>query len=1592
MKKRLLASLLSLCLLVGLFPTAALAVEDTADEAAVVCMELEGCIGDAHDEDCPLYVAPNEDESSGEDDPADVPGEPDADPVYDNGDDTTVIDPEQEEPVQGPTPAEQLAELIADLPDPSEIDPLDEEQVEAVYNQISAIYAFAGENGFDDIYDNETVNAVIAATWPAETLEGEEITTQDALQQAINDSTGTKENPTTITISTSITLTSTLVIPNGKHIKIVGSTGNESVLTASGTSVSSFTRCYTGTTDSNEDGTNCQSMIIVGATEGSSDNISASLTIQNVKLDAGQYSEDLNASNLTEQNTLRVVYIYGEDATFTMEEGSVVTGGTSYHRASGIFAQVGAIVINGGEVSNNVTGSNASMNGAVGVEAGTITMSAGEVKNNTTTGVGGGLFGSADSKITITGGKICENTAGAMGGGIASYGEVVISGGEISKNKSTLQGGGVFVTRDAGKLTISGDAKITGNEAGRDGGGVAAIQNAVVVMNGGEISSNKTGTSFTGGGVYIGSVTDSTTSFTMSGGKITGNTAGNGNGNAVAVGVSTNKFVMTGGEISGNLLASGTTSGSTVYFAGTGSTQDSPAVFQMTGGSIQNNTSRGIDHVGYLAIELEGTPVITGNSLGSNTVNIHCRYAIPQTQIRLIGELTSGANIGVYTYTYPSSSSFAQATTQETDTAYYLASAEYFTNDRNTSAVAVGNNTSKYVEFIAGTIKTVTFDANTGESSETSTQKVPSGKETALNANTFTRTGYTFQNWSTQTGGGDATYQNGANITTSDDVTLYAQWKANEYTISYELNGGAAGENAPSTHTYGTATTLVDPTRTDYTFGGWFANSDFSGTKITSLGATDYTDNITLYALWTKTIGENGSYAVDEIPAQTYTGAAITPDVVVRNKTSGAIIASGQYSVEYKDNTDAGTASVTITKDSDTVTVNFTINQDTSPIVEMADKSVTYGTEYAMTATAKTSAGNEITDGTITIKYYTDESCTEGETSTVPTNAGTYYAKATLDGTDNYTEATKIAKIEISNATFSVTATGYSGTYDGQAHSITVAADGASVTYSTDGTNYSETNPTFINAGTYNVYYKATKANHDDVTSSVSVEISKAALTITANNQTIYVGGTLPTAYTYTVSGLVGNDTESVIATQPTMTCSAADANTAGTYTITASGANAGENYTITYVDGTLTIATVETGEAFKVEVNEGFDAVPTGLSSKYNTVGDLTSDLKTKITTANSSVSTSNIVVYDVTLMVNLNDGNGWVNADATHFPANGRLTITLPYPEGTNSNYNFTVVHMFTTSDFGKTPGDTETPTVTKTDSGLQFSVTGLSPISVGWTAPASNTGGGGGGSSSSSYIVTVDSAKNGTVKADRTSASKGTTVTLTVTPKDGYELDGLTVTDKNGDTVKLTRKSDTQYTFTMPASKVTVEASFTEIEEQPAVSFVDVSTSAYYYDAVAWAVENGVTAGTSATTFSPDASCTRAQAVTFLWRAAGSPAPKSSVNPFADVPASAYYYDAVLWAVEQGITAGTSATTFSPDATCTRAQIVTFLYRADGTATTSNNPFVDVADSAYYVDAVKWAVAEGVTAGTSATTFSPDASCTRAQIVTFLYRAYA
>ena len=334
------------------------------------------------------------------------------------------------------------------------------------------------------------------------------------------------------------------------------------------------------------------------------------------------------------------------------------------------------------------------------------------------------------------------------------------------------------------------------------------------------------------------------------------------------------------------------------------------------------------------------------------------------------------------------------------------------------------------------------------------------------------------------------------------------------------------------------------------------------------------------------------------------------------------------------------------------------------------------------------------------------------------------------------------------------------------------------------------------------------------------------------------------------------------------------------------------------------------------------------------------------------------------VTLTLKYNDG---ATADTTYNVASG-TTITLPTPAH-RSGYTFN--GWYDGSKFYA--------------AGASYKVSATATLNASWSYISSG---------SSSYdptysVSTPSKTENGSVTVSPKSASKGDTVTITVKPNSGYVLETLTVTDKNGNELTLKDKGDGKYTFTMPAGKVEVKATFME-DNSMLNFFYDVPNGAYFYEAVKWAVKNGITTGVGNDLFAPEQPCTRAQIVTFLWRAAGSPEPKT-MSSFTDVPASAYYAKAVAWAVENGITNGMTATMFAPDATCTRGQSVTFLHRAlKGTASSSAN-FTDVKSDAFYADAINWAVANNVTNGTSNTTFSPDADCTRAEIVTFLYRAY-
>ena len=333
------------------------------------------------------------------------------------------------------------------------------------------------------------------------------------------------------------------------------------------------------------------------------------------------------------------------------------------------------------------------------------------------------------------------------------------------------------------------------------------------------------------------------------------------------------------------------------------------------------------------------------------------------------------------------------------------------------------------------------------------------------------------------------------------------------------------------------------------------------------------------------------------------------------------------------------------------------------------------------------------------------------------------------------------------------------------------------------------------------------------------------------------------------------------------------------------------------------------------------------------------------------------------VTLTMKYNDG---ATADSTYNVASG-TTITLPTPR--RSGYTFN--GWYDGSKFYA--------------AGASYTVSATVTLNASWSYISS------GSSSDPTYSVSTPSkTEHGTVTVSPKSASKGDTVTVTVKPDSGYVLETLTVTDKNGNELTLKDKGNGKYTFTMPAGKVEVKATFME-DNSMLNFFYDVPNNAYFYEAVKWAVKNGITTGVGNDLFAPEQPCTRAQIVTFLWRAAGSPEPKGAASGMTDVVSGSYYEKAVAWAIENGITTGTTTSMFSPDATCTRAQAVTFLARALKAKAASAAEFSDVPTGSYFADAVAWAAANGVTEGIGGGLFGSDNDCTRGQIVTFLYRAY-
>ncbi len=413
-------------------------------------------------------------------------------------------------------------------------------------------------------------------------------------------------------------------------------------------------------------------------------------------------------------------------------------------------------------------------------------------------------------------------------------------------------------------------------------------------------------------------------------------------------------------------------------------------------------------------------------------------------------------------------------------------------------------------------------------------------------------------------------------------------------------------------------------------------------------------------------------------------------------------------------------------------------------------------------------------------------------------------------------------------------------------------------------------------------------------------------------------------------------------------------------------------SYTYDGSEKTLTISgTLPTGVTVAYENNKLTNAGSVTATAKF-TIADSDNYCAIDAMTATLTITKAKPTV-SISAKPDSLRGGGKVTLTVTGVPEEGKVIVTCDNGITVdNANGTYSAVLPNRTVDY------TFTLNYTGVENGNYSDATDTCTVSVTRRHTSSVTPG---------NTVSVPSTPNGTVTVNPSTASKGETVTITTKPSEGYELGSIEVLDKNGDSLKLKDLGNGKYSFVMPDGKVSVEAEFVKTA---ATSFVDVPANAYFADAVKWAVDKGITNGLSGTMFGPYESCTRAQIVTFLWRAAGSPEPKTA-SSFTDVSASAYYAKAVAWAIENGITNGMTETTFAPDATCTRGQSVTFLHRALKDTASGSTNFTDVKSDAFYADSVNWAVASDVTNGTSNTTFSPNADCTRAEIVTFLYRAY-
>ena len=1330
-------------------------------------------------------------------------------------------------------------------------------------------------------------------------------------------------------------------------------------------------------------------------------------------------------------------------ASYLTMEGGTISGNTAAHRGGGVYAS-SSFTMSGGTISGNTaTGDSTIEEGGGGVYASSnFTMNNGTISGNMTSRDGGGVY--AASEFSMYGGTISGNSAGTHpnsgghGGGVCfasstmGYNHLYLCGGTITGNnvgKSYSSGGGVWV--NSSYAHVSGSVQITGNVQGGTKAAGATVYTGGTASNfyndngydvspleintylGGLKSDSQIGISvaenhlpYPGENpvtVVTGAAESDLEHFFADAGEpyvleyreTTDAETGSTVGTIALTYPVTHTHYLCGGddctEVGGHTESAQTTF---TKWTATDSLPDAAGNYYLTGNVTLTSTWTPKNGT---VLDLNGFS-ITMDKTGPTDTTLRSVIYFTSSTFTLVDCKGENTEYGKITHAADVLGKGVQVGNGGTFNMY----GGHITGNSATGSNGVGGGVTSYGPF---NLYNGTISGNTASNR---------GAGVFIGSNgSFAMYGGTISNnTANERGGGAFVY--GSNLTISGAAVITGNMGANGVPDNAYLSSGKTVTVAGALSTdCNVGVTMENPT-----LGMTVATA--SGVTLTEVDAAKFSSDNSDYriALGTK----NALVLAKAAPTPVVAPTAKTNLTYNGQVQTGVASGAGYTLSGTVTATDAGTYEATATLDSGYVWSDNSTEPKT--ISWSIGKKVPTASDFNITIPADSTYDGTVRQLNISLKEgltgcdYKVVVSTGGQVTSEIKNAGLYLFRIEITEGGNFKAETlrdSDWSFTIEKARFNITAAGYTGVYDGQPHSITVTVNnnpGAVIRYNTQDSavsgSYEEwgyDSLSYTDAGEYTVYYRVSAANYAYTGGSATITISKAEPTLPAG-----------------LTGTKGRTLSSVALPEgwtwadPTAVMTAVGeqhfpADYAGTKNYSAKN---GVSLTVTVTDkADAKVTFAEAVPGVKTYGDADFTLVAVAGVQSTNAAWTWTSSDETVLQVTGSGASATVKILKASETPVTITakyESDGTLGQAAASITVN-RATVTVTaagksafvgdpvpaLPAQPVLGTDYTVTGLVNGDTLGGTvvlayasePDMTKPGTTAITVSGVTVSENYILRTAEGTLTVSAKSSPSGGITPVASYPVNLpETVENGSISSSGKRASKGSTVTITVTPDSGFVLDDLTVTDKDGNTLPLTDKGDRKYSFVMPAGPVDIRAAFApEAETSP---FTDVSPRDYYYEAVCWAAENEITGGVGGGLFAPDLTCTRAQIVTLLWRAAGSPEPQSTAS-FTDVAPDACYAKAVSWAVEKGITTGTGDGKFSPDAPCTRAQAVTFLFRAAKAEASGAPDFRDVAADAYYAAAVKWATDTGITQGVGDGLFAPDQLCTRSQIVTFLWRVY-